>query len=136
MSVAEYLGFESSDLNPQNLVRTNGQFIATKTLDNIVSSDSFIIELLNIPIESYDSLSRGRKNILAVAPITERIMDANTGIIDYSPNEMFFISLKNRNPLSLRNIKARVTSETGNAISTEGVSTMTLVVRPSRHKMM
>ena len=135
LSVAQYLGFDTADLNVNNEAAASGQFIANKSLDNIVSSDSFIVELLNIPIESYDSLSGGRKNILAVAPITERIQDANTGIIDYSPNEMFFISLKNRNPLSLRNIKARVTSEVGNPVTTEGVSTMILVVRPSRHKM-
>ena len=77
---------------------------------------------------SYDSLSGGRKNILSSIPISERII-SNTGIIQYEPAEKNFIALNNRNQLSLRNIRARITTDSFDPISTEGLSTVTVIIK-------
>ncbi len=87
-----------------------GIFQANRNLKNVVVSDSYLIELLNLPLDSYDSLTNGRKNILASIPISERIL-TNTGIIQYEPNTLFFIDLKNDFPLTLRNIRARIVTD-------------------------
>jgi len=132
-TVANYFGYKVAQQNPQEITFDDGQFISDKTLQNIISTDTFIIELENIPLESYDSISGGQKNILAVIPVNERVVDGETGIIDFEPNEKYYISLKNISALTLRNVKARFTTENFDPIVTEGISTITLVVRKKQN---
>ncbi len=126
--VADYLGFKNVELNRNNEASTVGIFQANRNLKNVVVSDSYLIELLNLPLDSYDSLTNGRKNILASIPISERIL-TNTGIIQYEPNTLFFIDLKNDFPLTLRNIRARIVTDDFQEIITEGLSTISIIVR-------
>ena len=126
--VADYLGFRSVEQNRQRTPTAEGNFRANRAIKNIVISDSYLIELLNLPLDSYDSLTNGRKNILASIPISERIL-TNTGLIQYEPNTPLFIDLKNEFPLTLRNIRARVTTDDFQEIITEGLSTISIVVK-------
>jgi hypothetical protein len=126
---ANYFGFTIPEQNPDRFLTPEGIFISDNVLSSIISTDTFILELENIPLESYDSISGGQKNILAVIPVNERVVDGDTGIIDFEPNEKYYISLKNIAPLTLRNIKARFTTENFDPIPTEGISTLSLVVR-------
>ena len=128
-TVANYFGFKIAQQNAAEVTSSDGQFISDKTLQNIISTDTFILELENIPLESYDSISGGQKNIIAVIPVNERVVDGVSGIIDFEPNEKYFISLKNISSLTLRNIKARFTTDTFDTVVTEGISTITLIVR-------
>jgi len=128
-TVANYFGFKIAEQNGAGLTFEDGQFISDKTLQNIINTDTFILELENIPLESYDSISGGQKNIIAVIPVNERVVDGVTGIIDFEPNEKYFISLKNMSSLTLRNIRARFTTENFDPVVTEGISTITLIVR-------
>lgn len=126
--VADYLGFRSVEQNRTAQATAEGLFIGNRNLKNIVMSDSYLIELLNLPLDSYDSLTNGRKNILASIPISERLL-TNTGIIQYEPNTPFFIDLKNDFPLTLRNIRARIVTDDFQEIATEGLSTISIIVR-------
>lgn len=128
LDVSQYFGFLAVNQNITATTTATGEFIADKAFDNVVSSDTYLIELLNLPLASYDSLSGGRKNILSSIPISERII-SNTGIIQYEPSEKNFIALNNRNQLSLRNIRARITTDAFDPISTEGLSTVTVIIK-------
>ena len=128
LDVSQYFGFLAVNQNITGATTPTGEFIAESTFDNVVSSDTYLLELLNLPLASYDSLSGGRKNILSSIPISERII-SNTGIIQYEPAEKNFIALNNRNQLSLRNIRARITTDSFDPISTEGLSTVTVIIK-------
>jgi len=128
LDVSQYFGFLAVNQNITGATTATGEFIAESTFDNVVSSDTYLLELLNLPLASYDSLSGGRKNILSSIPISERII-SNTGIIQYEPTEKNFIALNNRNQLSLRNIRARITTDSFDPISTEGLSTVTVIIK-------
>jgi len=127
-AVADYLGFRTVELNRTGEATAQGIFQGNRNLKNVVISDSYIIELLNMPLDSYDSLTNGRKNILATIPISERIL-TNTGIIQYEPNTPFYIDLKNDFPMTLRNIRARITTDDFQEIATEGLSTISIIVK-------
>ena len=62
--------------------------------------------MLNISLDSYDSFGGGRKNILGVIPISEQVINNRTGVLQYEPNTLYYVSIKNKFKLSLRNIKA------------------------------
>lgn len=127
--VADYIGFNDLEQNPNDVATSDAEFIADRKITNVISSDSFVLEMLNMPLESYDSQFEGRKNILAVIPTRSMHLNQTSSVIDYEPNEKFFISLKNNNPLRLRNINARIVNEDFDEINTEGQSTINLVIR-------
>ncbi len=127
--VADYIGFDDLEQNPNDIPTPEGEYIADRKITNVISSDSFVLEMLNMPLESYDSQFEGQKNILAVIPTRSMHLNQTSSVIDYEPNEKFFISLKNNNPLRLRNINARIVNEDFDEINTEGQSTLNLVVR-------
>lgn len=97
-------------------------------------SQNYIVELLNLPLNSYDSFSskRGRSNILAVIPQNE----SNDGNIDnvlmYETSEMVYIGLTNKSELSLRNVRARITFPDYSTVQTVGLSSVVLHIRPMK----
>ena len=89
-----------------------------------LSLNSYIIQLLNIKIDSYDSFKQQRENILAIIP------DGNSmGDIDYSPPELFFIDLLNKEPLTIRNIKARITNSDYSELEMEGLGIINILIK-------
>ena len=100
----------------------------------IFGSQNYIVELLNLPLNSYDSFDakRGRANILAVIPENEHNAGNIDNVLMYEPNEMTYISLTNKSELSLRNIRARITFPDYTPIDTVGLSTLVLHLRPPK----
>jgi len=100
----------------------------------IFGSQNYIVELLNLPLNSYDSFDtkRGRANILAVIPENEHNAGNIDNVLMYEPNEMTYISLTNKSELSLRNIRARITFPDYTPIETVGLSTIVLHLRPPK----
>ena len=106
------------------------------TADNIftasAASDSFLVLLDNIQLNSYDDYDKngynqgGRQNILKVIPQS----DANSTII-YEPNNLDFIDINNANDLIIRNFKASVVKNDYSKIISFGLSTLTLLFKES-----
>lgn len=98
----------------------------------VLSSNVYLVEMLNIKLDSYDSFNskRGRANILAVINSNE----FNTGNLDrvlmYEPNDPIYISMMNAQELSLRNIRCRIVNLDYSPVMTVGTSTITLHLRP------
>ena len=88
-----------------------------------IQTNNYLIELNSIDIDSYDSLEGRRKNIIASIPQQEQI-----GIIDYEPNNLYFVDTKNNHTLSLRNINCRILNIDGSTPQLEGVSVINLLV--------
>ena len=85
--------------------------------------------MLNLPINTYDSLLKGRKNVLAFVPTSETIIDDDTGVVQYEPKERLYLPLANEYEQTLRNIRARIVASDYSEISTEGVSSLNILLR-------
>ena len=131
VSVAQYFGFTSNVLNPTltAIPRTNPIFNASLLFESQIISDNYIIELLNIPLTSYDSLKAGRKNILEVIPASETHIDNDTGLVQYQPNERVYIDVGNSLPLLLRNIRARIVNTDYSTIDLVGLASINVIIR-------
>jgi hypothetical protein len=125
-SVYEWLGFNTG----QQPSIQSSQGIVTFSGDNLFGSkiiaDAFIIQLLNLPVEAYDTFGekQGRENILAVIPQT----DENLRVI-YEANGLYFIELNNANAIKLSNIRARIVRQDYSLIQTRGLSSLVLFVK-------
>ena len=51
------------------------------------------------------------------------------GDIDYSPPELFFIDLLNKEPLTIRNIKARITNSDYSELEMEGLGIINILIK-------
>ena len=80
--------------------------------------------MLNLKVDSYDSLKQQRENILAVVPSGD-----TSGDIDYSPPELFFIDLLNKEPLLVRNIKMRIVNSDYSPLAMEGSGFINILIK-------
>ena len=97
--------------------------------------DFFQIESINLNLDSYNSMvsnvntqqqtNGDRRNIL------DTITDKNTGegVIEYVPNELVYIDIKNSANVNLRNVAFRVLDHDLNPVPTQGQSNMTILIK-------
>ena len=91
-TLADYLGFDDPAPSTNAL---QASFSGNRVFEELVGSDNYIVEMLNININTYDALAKGRKNILSYVPVSETIVDDKTGIVQYEPKERWFLPLAN-----------------------------------------
>tara|TARA_R100000734_G_scaffold18690_2_gene16164 strand:+ start:900 stop:2429 length:1530 start_codon:yes stop_codon:yes gene_type:complete len=125
-TLADFFGFDNATIDA-NAIDT--VFTGNRQFEQIVGSDNYIIEMLNMPINTYDALRKGRKNILAYVPVSETIIDDATGIVQYEPKERLFLPLANKFAETLRNIRARIVASDFSTIETEGLSSLNIILR-------
>lgn len=89
----------------------------------------YLLELLDISLDSYDGLTNNRRNIIATLPIT-----VVNDIVVYEPSNVNFININNANQRALRNIKARLLTSSLDPVKTLGLMTATLLLRDSRDR--
>ena len=125
LAFANYLGYNEVNSgqifwgNAYGYMGENAAYPSNEIVDN------FIVELLNLELNSYDGLSQQRKNYLSTIPSAAN--DEN--IVSYKANFPIFLNLKNEKPFTLRNIKARILTFGGSAVQTRGQTTITLLVK-------
>ena len=120
-SVASFLGFNNIvNISPTGRRAT---FNADQLFKALIENECYIILLDNIPLESYDGLKQGRKSILASVP-----NPSDGDRVIYEPNTNNYIELNNANPISLRNIRARILYQDYTPVNTIGLSVLSLLV--------
>jgi len=133
ISLARFLGYLYDRIprstNDFRLAYTTN-YIASVELQKPQEADSYIVQLLNLQLDSYDSFSSTlfesggqRQNILSVIPSTNE-----TGSLVHVPPYPTFINLLNEQPLLLRNIRARVVRNDYSEISIDGLGSMVVLV--------
>jgi len=134
--VATFLGFMSGFLGdfkfPPSNYSTQSRLVsaesfgwkAVRSYADAGISESFYVQLLSVGCEGYDGLKNGRENILAVIPKS----DASNQLL-YDVANPLFLEIGNAFPISLRNISARVLTEDGGELPTDGLSVMTLLFK-------
>tara|TARA_R110002096_G_scaffold292802_2_gene487253 strand:- start:10286 stop:11806 length:1521 start_codon:yes stop_codon:yes gene_type:complete len=131
-SVASFLGYENSRIPVSGFITgATAQFIADNPFNATDTSDAFLIEMMNIPIESYDGLpAQGqRKNLLAIVPKSD-IFE----YVIYEPNNLLFLDMNNKQPLILNNIKARILKQDYSEMFIQGTTTLTIYIKDPNEK--
>tara|TARA_R110001592_G_scaffold120194_1_gene324102 strand:- start:2398 stop:4008 length:1611 start_codon:yes stop_codon:yes gene_type:complete len=98
-------------------------FTSQFSFKSAVINDCFMIEMLNLSLDSYDfhSTQRKRKNILAVLPFDEE----NDKCI-FQPNNLAFLDLFNKEEYRTSEIKLRIIRSDYNSVELTGLSTVVL----------
>ena len=125
--VALFLGFPHprlprvSSISATNICKFN--VIDQIPFLEVVEVRGFVIQLLNIQLNSYDSYREQRENLVAVIP------DLNVaGKLVYSPPTPYFIELNNKDPISLRNIKCRICNVDYTDVLIDGFAQINLLI--------
>jgi hypothetical protein len=97
------------------------------TADNdfevLTVNDNYMVILDNHYLDSYDSLEKGQRSIVAVLPVKDDI-----GAIRFDSNYPIYVDLNNKLPISMRNIRVRVIRADGTQVNSIGLSTATLLI--------
>jgi hypothetical protein len=126
VDLAKFIGFNRSRQPATGTFKSGSLFTfrADNSFELTDLSDSYIIELMNITVDSYDTLSKQRSNIIHVV-VNPNITEEKVSYIAPYP---LYVSLKNQNPMTLRNIKARILNEDLSQVSLSGFSMITLLI--------
>jgi len=123
-SLASYLGYDRQripEFGEYNI--EEAQYLADNVYTTGLGVNGFIIQLLNLTVDSYDSFREQRENILAVIPSTD-----SSGELVYMPPFPIFIDMMNKNELSVRNIRLRIVNTDYTPLPMEGIGLVTLLI--------
>jgi hypothetical protein len=126
-AVAKYLGFQHERIPRFGTIRASNvcKFIAADQEPFHIGNEirGFLIQLLNVKLNSYDALRNQRENLLAVIPDLSL-----SGKLVYSPPTPYFIELNNPEEIVLRNLKARITNIDYTDIQMDGFGQINLLI--------
>ena len=123
LDLARYLGFKQSTyLSPQT--NTAYSFVSGVAFSPADFSDSFVVELQNINIESYDGLTQKRRNLLHTIVQADVIRNRLT----YTAPYPLYLNINNPNEINLRRIQCRLLREDLSATSLTGYSQITMII--------
>ena len=126
--VNNYLGFDNLRLPANGFLA--GRRTVVFTADNIfksgIENDCFMVEMLNLKIESYDFLEsqRKRKNLLAVMPFN----DTNNKLI-FQPSNLVFLDLENKTEIKTTEIKLRIIRADYGKVELTGLSSLVAYIK-------
>ena len=118
-----FLGYNYTSNTTEEAV-LDQQWLANSIFDPTDTADSFVVELLSLDLDSYDGQTSDRRSILATVPKSE----SADGTIIYDVNYPTFISIRNQNKLTLRNIRARILKSDLTPFTVVGTSNVTLLL--------
>jgi hypothetical protein len=88
-------------------------------------SESYVVELLNIKLDSMDSLTQGQRSILYLIPQLSQIKEH----VVFQVPQLIFLNINNRDELSLREIRARVLKNNLTQFTCYGLSELVLIIK-------
>lgn len=130
--VATAFGFDDKELSVTDTDVCT--FLAPQSIIKSTHPSNYKIELLNIQLESFDSQKEGRMNILSTIPTSKEFRDDRLSVLNFEPSNMFYLTIRNKQRLSLRNIRARVIDANNEPITLLGFSSINLLIKPSDTK--
>ena len=124
LSLSQFLGYDTPRI-PQAgyLTVVAADYIGDVRFDPIDVADAFMVEMLNIKLDSYDGYLNQRKNILAVIPESDK-----EGEVLFYSNNPTFINLNNPDDLLLRNIRCRIIKPDYSPIYIRGEASLVLLI--------
>ena len=123
--LANELGYVPQRFPPESSQLLNTLVWTANNDFNILTvNDNYMVILDNHYLDSYDSLDKGQRNLLAVLPVKDDI-----GAIRFDSQYPIFVDLNNKLPITMRNIKLRVIRADGTQVDSIGLSTATLLIQ-------
>ena len=89
-------------------------------------SEAYIIELMNLGIDSYDGKKEQRKNILAFIQNTR---ESTLDDVLFQANNLIFLDLKNKYKQILRNIDVRIVDSNYEDVDIQGEANLTILIK-------
>ena len=131
-NIAEFLGFDSRFNGPVDsgpsarAIGDTRDFLweGDRKFNPSYFADSFLVELKNITLDSYDGLVETRKNVLAYISHS----DAD-GTFNYEVNNPVYIDLNNKSEILLRNLEANVLYGDYSEFGIQSDASMTLLIK-------
>ena len=129
--IPKWLGFNPPTQTLSLLGSTPINFIGQDAFVSKIENDCFLLEMLNIPIDSYDyePSKKKRMNLLSVFPF-----DDSLGKCSYDPNNLIFLDLRNKEPLRLRDIRCRLLRSDYTEADLTGMSSIVIYVKDGGEK--
>jgi hypothetical protein len=127
-TLAQEFGYFNARIPETGFVNTiNYSYIGDNAFILRDYSETYIVELLNIQLNSMDAMTKQHKNYLAVVP---HLQDLRELVVYVSPI-LIFLDLNNKFPLSYRQIKARILRDDLTSVTTYGLSQMAILIKSS-----
>ena len=130
-TLAFFLGYENRRIPVINFTAAHQlTYEADREMTAPQEADAFLVEMLNMQLDSYDSFSNTlfsaggqRKNILTVIPSAN-----SAGKVVYEPPYPTFIDISNEQPMFIRNLRARVVRTDYSDIYIRGLATLVILI--------
>lgn len=121
----QFLGFANArqPLTGSTLGNRSIHFVGENSFKSAIINDCFMVEMLNLTLESYDfhESQRKRKNILAVLPFD----NINNKCI-FQPNTLAFLELSNKEKYMTSEVKLRIVRADYSAVTLTGLSSVVI----------
>ena len=124
LELAEFLGYETQ-------IKTKDderlfEILAPNKINYFDQSECYLVELLNLSIDSYDGLKseEKRKDILMVM---QNVRNKEDQDFLFESNNVIFIDLNNAYPIPIRNLQLRIVDDEYNDVFAIGGSNITLL---------
>lgn len=124
LELAQFLGYEDeADILVDNIFFFS---LAPNKINYFDQSECYLVELLNLSIDSYDGLKseEKRKNILMVM---QNVRNKSDQDFLFESNNVVFIDLNNAYPIPVRNLQLRIVDDEYNDVFAIGGSNITLL---------
>jgi hypothetical protein len=128
VSIMKWLGFSSLEIKGTTNKNKHTLITANTVFEPVVYSKSIVVELQNISLNSFDSIKKGRLNILEVVPDEQDITISNN-VITYEPNQLNFIQMSNISDILQRSFRVRLLNKFLNPIKTRGLIVLTILIQ-------
>jgi len=125
-SLAEYLGYESNRIpNTGTFLSVSQTFTSENNFTGANYSDAFLVEMMNLSLNSYDGYTNQRQNYLCVIPASD---DNSNDTVIYTPPYPLFIDIGNKEKMTLRTVRCRLLNNDRSPIRLKGLGTITILI--------
>lgn len=128
--MAKTFGFTQQilEVGPDDVFRLKGN-TPISFLDN---SEAYIVELMNLKLDSYDSFKQQRESIIA---FIQNSREKNQPDVLYQANNLIFIDLNNDYEIPLRNIDARILTSDYLPVKIQGEANLVLLFKSKDERL-
>ena len=123
--VSGYLGYDHPRIPQFGFLNADEpEFLSANIFSEGFDVNGYLIQFFNLNMDSYDSLTEQRENILAIIPNGDSM-----GNLVYSPPTPYFLDIRNKNKLTIRNLKARIVRVDYSPLTMEGLGQIILLIK-------
>ena len=121
--MANWFGYRNT--SRLNVRGKNISILADNVFQAQIINDAFMLEMINLQLESYDTFQGQRKNILSFIPYD----DSNNLSVNYDANNLIFLDLNNKESINLTSLKMRLVRADYSSPDLVGITSAILFIK-------